>query len=89
VPTVAEAGIPGFEAVSWIGALVPVGTPKEIVDKIYTDMVAVLRMPEIQERLGQSGAVVVGNTQEQFAKWNRDEIAKWAEAVKVSGAKGD
>lgn len=89
VPTVSEAGIPGFEAVSWIGALVPVGTPKEIVDKIHTDLVAVLRMPEIQERLGQSGAVVVGNTQEQFAKWNRDEIAKWAEAVKVSGAKGD
>ena len=89
VPTVAEAGLPGFEAVSWIGALVPTGTPKDIVDKIYTDMVAVLRMPEIQERLGQSGAVVVGNTQQQFAKWNRDEIAKWAEAVKVSGAKGD
>ena len=89
VPTVAEAGLPGFEVVSWIGALVPAGTPKEIVDKIYTDLVAVLRMPEIQERLGQSGAVVVGNTQEQFAKWNRDEIAKWAEAVKISGAKGD
>ena len=89
VPTVAEAGIPGFESVSWIGALVPAGTPKDIVDKIYTDLVAVLRMPEIIERLGQSGAVVVGNTQEQFAKWNRDEIAKWAEAVKVSGAKGD
>ncbi len=89
VPTVAEAGIPGFESVSWIGALVPAGTPKDIVDKIYTDLVAVLRMPEIIERLGQSGAVVVGNTQDQFAKWNRDEIAKWAEAVKVSGAKGD
>jgi tripartite-type tricarboxylate transporter receptor subunit TctC len=89
VPTIAEAGIPGFEAVSWIGALVPVGTPKDIVDKIYTDMVAVLRMPEIKERLGQSGAVVVGNTPEQFATWNRNEIAKWAQAVKDSGAKGD
>ena len=89
VPTVAEAGIPGFEAVSWIGALVPAGTPKDIVDKIYTDLVAVLRMPEIKERLAQSGAVVVGNTQEQFAAWNRNEIAKWAQAVKDSGAKGD
>jgi len=89
VPTVAEAGIPGFEAVSWIGALVPVGTPKEIVDKIYTDLIAVLRMPEIVERLGQSGAVVVGNTPEQFAAWNRNEISKWAQAVKDSGAKGD
>ena len=89
VPTVAEAGIPGFESVSWIGALVPVGTPKEIVDKIYTDLVAVLRMPEVVERLAQSGAVVVGNTQEQFAAWNRNEINKWAQAVKDSGAKGD
>ena len=89
VPTVAEAGIPGFEAVSWIGALVPAGTPKDIVDKIHTDLVAVLRTPEIKERLAQSGAIVVGNTQEQFAAWNRNEIAKWAQAVKDSGAKGD
>jgi len=89
VPTVAESGIPGFEAVSWIGALVPAGTPKDIVDKLHTDIVAVLRMPDIQERLGQLGAVVVGNTQEQFAAWNRNEITKWAKAVKDSGAKGD
>ena len=89
VPTVAEMGLPGFEAVSWIGALVPIGTPKEIADKIYADLITVLRMPDIIERLGQSGAIVVGNTPEQFAKWNRDEIAKWAEAVKISGAKGD
>jgi tripartite-type tricarboxylate transporter receptor subunit TctC len=89
VPTVAEAGLPGFEAVSWIGALVPVGTPKEIADKIYVDLIAVLRMPDVIERLAQSGAIVVGNTPEQFAAWNRSEIAKWAEAVKISGAKGD
>jgi tripartite-type tricarboxylate transporter receptor subunit TctC len=89
VPTVAESGLPGFEAVSWIGALVPVGTPKEVVDKIHTDLVAVLRMPDVQEKLGQSGAILVGNTQEQFAAWNRNEIAKWAKAVKDSGAKAD
>jgi tripartite-type tricarboxylate transporter receptor subunit TctC len=89
VPTIAESGIPGFEAVSWIGALVPTGTPKDIVDKIHTDLVAVLRMPDVQERLAASGAVVVGNSQEQFAAWNRSEIDKWARAVKASGAKGD
>jgi tripartite-type tricarboxylate transporter receptor subunit TctC len=89
VPTVAEAGIRGFEAVSWIGALVPAGTPKDIVDKIHTDLVAVLRMPDLQEKLAASGAVVVGNSQEEFAAWNRNEIAKWAKAVKDSGAKGD
>jgi tripartite-type tricarboxylate transporter receptor subunit TctC len=89
VPTVAEAGVPGFEAVSWIGALVPVGTPKDIVSKLHTDLVTVLRLPDVQERLGQLGAVVVGSTPEQFAAWNRNEIAKWAKAVKDSGAKGD
>ena len=89
VPTMAESGLPGFEAVSWIGAPVPTGTPKEIVDKIHTDMVAVLRMPQVQEKLSASGAVLVGNTPEQFAAWNRNEIAKWAKAVKDSGAKGE
>jgi tripartite-type tricarboxylate transporter receptor subunit TctC len=89
VPTMAEAGLPGFEAVSWIGALVPAGTPQPIVDKIHTDMIAVLRMPEIKEKLGALGAEVVGNTPEQFAAWNRSEIAKWAKAIKESGARVD
>ena len=89
VPTMAESGLPKFEAVSWIGALVPTGTPKEIVDKIHTDLVAVLRMPEVKEQLAQSGAVVVGDTPEQFASWNHNEIAKWSKAVQLSGAKAD
>ena len=89
VPTVAESGVPNFEAVSWIGALVPTGTPNEIVDKIHTDLVTVLRMPEVKEQLAQSGAVVVGDTPEQFASWNRNEIAKWSKAVQLSGAKAD
>jgi tripartite-type tricarboxylate transporter receptor subunit TctC len=88
-PTMAESGLPGFEAVSWIGALVPTGTPKDIVDKIHTDMVDVLRMPDVKEQLAASGAIVVGNTPEQFAAWNRNEIAKWTKAVQVSGAKVD
>lgn len=89
VPTMAEQGLPGFEAVSWIGALVPAGTPQTVMHKIHTDLVAVLRMQEIKDKLGASGAVVVGNTPEQFAAWNRNEIAKWAKAVKDSGAKAD
>jgi tripartite-type tricarboxylate transporter receptor subunit TctC len=89
VPTMAESGLPGFEAVSWIGALVPAGTPQPIVDKIHTDLVAVLRMPEVKEKLGALGAEVVGNSQEEFAAWNRNEIAKWAKAIKQSGARVD
>jgi tripartite-type tricarboxylate transporter receptor subunit TctC len=89
VPTMAESGLAGFEAVSWIGALVPAGTPKPIVDRIHADMVAVLKMPDVQEKLAASGAVLVGNTQEQFAEWNRREIAKWSRAVKDSGARAE
>ncbi|MFO1217308.1 MAG: tripartite tricarboxylate transporter substrate binding protein [Burkholderiaceae bacterium] len=88
-PTMAESGLAGFEAVSWIGALVPTGTPKEIVDKIHADLVAVLRMPDVSAQLAQSGAVVVGNSPAQFAAWNRNEIAKWSKAVQLSGAKAD
>jgi tripartite-type tricarboxylate transporter receptor subunit TctC len=89
VPTMEEAGLPGFEAVSWIGALVPTGTPQPIVDKIHADLVAVLQMPDVKQQLGALGAVVVGNSAEQFAAWNRNEIAKWAKAVKESGARID
>ena len=89
VPTMEEAGLPGFEAVSWIGALVPTGTPQPVVDKIHTDLVAVLQMPDVKQQLGALGAVVVGNSPEQFAAWNRSELAKWSKAVKESGARID
>lgn len=89
VPTMAQAGLPGFEAVSWIGALVPTGTPQPIVDKIHADLVAVLQMPEVKQQLGALGASVVGNSPEQFAAWNRNEISKWSKAVKHSGARID
>ncbi|HZF84209.1 MAG TPA: tripartite tricarboxylate transporter substrate binding protein [Burkholderiaceae bacterium] len=89
VPTLAESGLPGFEAVSWIGALVPAATPEPIADKIHTDMVAVLRDPDLRRQLASAGAIVVGNSRQEFARWNEAEIAKWAQAVKQSGAKLD
>jgi tripartite-type tricarboxylate transporter receptor subunit TctC len=84
-----EAGMPGFDVVSWIGALVPVGTPQPIVQKIHDDLVDVLHMPDIQKQLGALGAEVVGDTPQEFDAWNRKEIAKWAKAVKESGARVD
>lgn len=89
VPTLAESGLPGFEAVSWIGALVPAATPEPIADKIHTDMVAVLHDPDLRRQLASAGAIVVGNSRQEFARWNEAEIAKWAQAVKQSGAKLD
>lgn len=89
VPTVSESGFPGFDAVSWIGALVPAGTPKDIVAKINTDMVAVLNMPDVKEKLSASGAELKPTTPEQLAQHIRTEIDKWGKAVKASGAQAD
>ena len=89
VPTVAESGIPGFDAVSWIGAMVPAGTPKDIIAKLNTDMGAVLTMPDVKERLAASGAELKPSTPEQFAEHIRTEIDKWSKAVKSSGAQAE
>jgi tripartite-type tricarboxylate transporter receptor subunit TctC len=89
VPTVAESGVPGFDAVSWIGVLVPTGTPKKIVDKLNKDFVAVIDMPVVKENLSSSGAELSGSTPEQLAEHIRKETEKWAKAVKASGATAD
>jgi len=88
VPTVSET-LPGFEALSWIAALVPAGTPKPIVAKLQKDFNEVLNMKEVQERLATQGAIAAPGTPEQLDTWNRDEIAKWAKAIKAAGVKGD
>src|SRR6185369_5463981 len=84
VPTVSET-LPGFEALSWIAALVPAGTPKPIVAKLQRDFNEVLNMKEVQERLATQGAIAAPGTPEQLDTWNRDEIAKWAKAIKAAG----
>ena len=89
VSTMAESGVPGFDAVSWIGAMVPAGTPKDIISKINTDMVAVLNMPDVKERLAASGAELKPSTPEQLAEHIRKEIDKWGKAVKSSGAQAE
>ena len=88
VPTVSET-LPGFEALSWIAALVPAGTPKQIVAKLHKDFNDVLNMKDVQEKLATQGAIAQPTTPEQLDKWNRDEIAKWAKAIKAAGVKGD
>lgn len=85
VPTIDEAGVPGYNATSWNGVIVPVRTPPAIVRKLHKDVVAVLRTPEVRDRLAGDGAEPVGSTPEEFAAHIRSEMAKWAKAVKLAG----
>jgi tripartite-type tricarboxylate transporter receptor subunit TctC len=87
VPTVAESGLPGFEALQWFGIFVPAGTSRDIVAKVNADIVKALKLPDIRERMTALGAEVVGSTPEQFAGFVKADTAKWAKVVKQSGAK--
>ena len=89
IPTLAESGVPGYEVDSWFGVLAPAGTPKEIVAKLNAEIVRILQMPEVRQRLMEQGAEPVGDTPEQFAEHIRKETVKWARVVKASGAKAD
>ena len=86
VPTIAESGLPGFEASSWFGILAPAGTPHEVVAKLNGAVAAWLATPEAKEKLLAQGAIAAGGTPEAFAKHIDSETAKWAKVVKASGA---
>lgn len=85
IPTVAEAGLPGYEATNAHGVLAPAGTPREIVIKLNTEIVRILNLTDVRERLFSIGAEPVGNTPEQFGGYLRSEIAKWAKVIKDIG----
>jgi tripartite-type tricarboxylate transporter receptor subunit TctC len=90
VPTVEEAAhLKGYEASSWFGLLAPAGTPPDIVNRIQQETAKALNTPAIKEKLLAQGAIPSGNTPAEFAKLIDSEIAKWAQVVKVSGAKVD
>jgi tripartite-type tricarboxylate transporter receptor subunit TctC len=85
LPTVSEAGVPGYEAVQWYGLFAPAKTPKEIVTKLHGAMTGVLHSPAIKEKFATDGAEPVGNTPEEFARFLRSETDKWGKVVQMAG----
>jgi tripartite-type tricarboxylate transporter receptor subunit TctC len=83
VPTVDQAGLKGYDTQAWSGLYAPAGTPPEVI----AEVVKILKMPAVREQLAAQGAEPVGDSPEEFARFMRDEIAKWAKLIKISGAK--
>ena len=84
-----EAGVEGVEVVVWYGVLAPAATPRDIVQKLAEGIQRATRDADVRKRMLEQGAAPVGNTPEEFAKLLREEVARWAEVVKISGARAD
>jgi tripartite-type tricarboxylate transporter receptor subunit TctC len=89
IPTVAEAGIPGFAVTSWFGVAAPAKTPRPIVQRLNGEMVRALNTPDLRERIQGMGADPVGNTPEEYTAFVQNEIAKWGKVIKAAGIKGE
>jgi len=87
VPTIAEAGVPGFEATIWLGIMAPAGTPKPIVEKVYKNVQLALQSPEMLKEFELEGAAPVTMTSAEFEDFIKVEIAKWGRVVKEGGIK--
>ena len=87
IPTLAESGLPGFEAVSWFALFAPANTPRPIVDKLQGEVSKILKAPDVSKKLLDLGLDPVGSTPDELAAYQKSEIAKWSKVVKDSGAK--
>jgi len=85
IPTIAEAGVPGYEAVQWYGVLAPAGTPAAIISKLHAGVVRALQNPEVRKRLNGDGAEAVGSSPAEFGAYIRSETEKWARVIKAAG----
>jgi tripartite-type tricarboxylate transporter receptor subunit TctC len=89
VPTVAESGLPGFAVSNWIGLFAPAGTPPEIVKRVNAEVIRIMQSPEVVKRLEAEGAKFVPMTAEQFADFQKAELAKWGKAIREAGIKAE
>ncbi len=89
VPTVSEAGVPGYEAVIWLGVMAPRNTPRDIVNRLNAEISTITSRPDVRDAWAKQGAVAMTMTPDEFARFMTNDIAKWDRIVKTSGAKAD
>jgi tripartite-type tricarboxylate transporter receptor subunit TctC len=89
IPTMSEAGLPGFEASAWVGVMGPAGMPRPITNKLSAEFAKAVRLPDVKQQFASSGAEPVGSSPDEFAKYVNAQLLKWAKVVKESGAKLD
>ncbi|HEY3075363.1 MAG TPA: tripartite tricarboxylate transporter substrate binding protein [Burkholderiales bacterium] len=88
-PTIAEAGVPGYEATIWLGLMAPTGTPRPVLEKLNAEVNKIINAPDVKETWAKQGAVPMGMPVEEFGKFLREDIAKWSKLVKATGMKVD
>jgi tripartite-type tricarboxylate transporter receptor subunit TctC len=89
IPTVAEAGVPGFSVTTAYGVAAPAKTPRPIVERLHAELVKVLNAPDVRDRLNGLGADTVGTTPEQYTAFIQEEIVKWTKVIRAAGIKGE
>ena len=89
MPTIAEAGVKGYEANNWKGLVAPAGTPRTVIQRLHKEIVATLKEPVIAERMARAGLEPVGDSPAEFAQYLKSEAAKWGKLVKSAGIKAE
>lgn len=89
LPTVAESGLPGYEAMPWLGLVAPAGTPAPVVDRIYKEVHKILQEPEVRERFKGWGLDIIGNSPTEFASFIRRDVDQWTKVIRSAGIKAD
>jgi len=88
-PTVAEAGVPGYEATIWLGIMTPAGTPKAVIDRLNSEITKITSRPEVRKLWQEQGAIPLAMSPAEFDRYLREDIEKWSKVVKLSGARTD
>jgi len=89
VPTMVESGLPGYVVAGWYGMLAPAKTPRPVIDRLNREVVRILHLPEVVERLAADGSEPVGSTPEEFGAHIRAEIARWRKVIQEAGIRGE